>query len=305
MAVALATAVVGAFLLERSASGLRDSWEDLRESSELESELDDALAQLRQAWPGQPGTDEDAAQALEKLSLVVERLPPSEEASKVRIAVTMLSNLNPGDSAQPSLELLDTAHAELRDAEHIRQSDRYARELSTLRWIILGQTLGFVLLINALLAMIVRASRLIIEPVENLVQATRSVAQGEYDVRVDTDVGGELDALASAFNTMAGELAQAEANRLETMRQAAVTINHELNNAIAALDMQLDLIARDSARGRSIDAPIDRAREAIGRIGRTTESLRKVRRIVLTQYAGGETMLDLTRSSEADDSSSA
>lgn len=306
VALALATAVAGAILLERSAAQLGAIWEDWLDSSGLDSALNGAILQLREAGfvDGQRES-ELTARATASIRAALAELPASDEARLIRGALDDLTagEARPATPAarESALTALAAAHAALRDAERARLSHRQAAALATLRGVILGLTLGFALLINALVAMILRAFRLIIEPVEELVQATKDVARGRYSARVRTASAGEFGALARAFNSMAQDLERSEASRVETMRQAAASINHELNNAIASLDMQLDLISRASARGRPIESSILRARGAIARIGKTTETLRRVKRIVLTQYAGGETMLDLARSSQAED----
>jgi|GEM_PF-4239000 len=168
-----------------------------------------------------------------------------------------------------------------------------------LRVILFGMTVAFIVLINLSLFAILRASKVFIDPVEELVQATRTLATGELSARVSERRADEFGELARAFNDMAINLQHQESKRLETMRQAALAVNHELNNAIHILSLQVDTLARTSGDAQSMSEPLDRIRKALARITKTLDSLKRVRRIVLTDYVAGVSMLDIERSSRA------
>lgn len=70
-------------------------------------------------------------------------------------------------------------------------------------------------------------------PLTKLSQATQKVAQGDFDVRVDIDAGGEIGALSTSFNTMASEISRlmketAEKARMETELATAKTVQETL-----------------------------------------------------------------------------
>ena len=75
-------------------------------------------------------------------------------------------------------------------------------------------------------------------------------------------------------------------------------MNHELNNAMATIELQLGML------GRRADDPQTERRlrtiaESLTRMKDTVQSLKNIRRIVLTDYGQGMKMLDLARSATA------
>ena len=105
----------------------------------------------------------------------------------------------------------------------------------------------------------------------------------------------EFDELANAYNMLAEHLEQTEKRRIETLGQVAIAINHELNNAMGSIELQLGMLGRKSSdphaerRLRTIQQGLARMRDAV-------QALKSVRRIVLTDYSPGMKMLDLERS---------
>jgi two-component system nitrogen regulation sensor histidine kinase NtrY len=93
------------------------------------------------------------------------------------------------------------------------------------------------------------ASR-VIRPVEQLASAAREVANGHWDVRLD-DIRstGEIAALASAFETMTGQLVDhrerlVQAERVAAWRELARRLAHELKNPLFPLRITLDNLRR-------------------------------------------------------------
>jgi signal transduction histidine kinase len=102
--------------------------------------------------------------------------------------------------------------------------------------------------------------------------------------------------LAQAFNHLAGQLQENERRKIETLGQVALTLNHELNNAMATIEMQLALLRRPANDKQAIEKCLRQIHENLQRMAKVVESLRQVRRIVLTDYLGGMKMLDLEQS---------
>lgn len=160
----------------------------------------------------------------------------------------------------------------------------------------LGLGIVFILVINATVMVMSRMVSMIVKPVDTLVDASRRLAREEFGHRVELDRSDEFAELAGAYNALADQLQQNEQRKVETLHQVARTLNHELNNAIAVIELQITHLAR---RTRGDDAQAERLREihrTLERISRTVRALTHVRRIVLTDYTSGVSMLDLDRS---------
>jgi nitrogen fixation/metabolism regulation signal transduction histidine kinase len=93
------------------------------------------------------------------------------------------------------------------------------------------------------------ASR-VTQPVEQLAEAARSVAAGNWDVRLDgLRASGEIRALAQAFETMTHQLVDhrerlLQAERVAAWRELARRLAHELKNPLFPLRVTLDNLRR-------------------------------------------------------------
>jgi two-component system sensor histidine kinase CpxA len=90
-------------------------------------------------------------------------------------------------------------------------------------------------------------SRLMTNRLKDLQQASRKLARGDLDVRIDVrDRGGdETDELARDFNSMAGQLQQ----RMQAQKQLLSDVSHELRSPIARLRVALALAQEDPQQG--------------------------------------------------------
>ncbi|MEE2885969.1 MAG: sensor histidine kinase [Planctomycetota bacterium] len=98
------------------------------------------------------------------------------------------------------------------------------------------------------------SSRAIIRPVRRLSEATRQVAQGNLDARVDQLGGDELSDLGRAFNTMASDLMENRERLVEAERQSAWAemarqIAHEIKNPLTPMRMSAQLMQRARREG--------------------------------------------------------
>lgn len=169
---------------------------------------------------------------------------------------------------------------------------------SRFKWLVLGMSVIFLLLINASVLVFMRAAGMILGPVDKLVNASRELAKEHFHHRVEMDAGDEFAELGAAYNHLAEQLQANEAKRLETLGMAATALNHELNNAMGLIELQLKLLQRRASDHEAVEKCLRRIGEAIERMTRTVESLKHVRRIVLTDYVRGTKMLDLERSTQ-------
>lgn len=211
----------------------------------------------------------------------------------------------------------DAARAALNGAMALRQAvsqisadvqdrfdHRHAQVTARLRWWAFGLGLAFLLVINLSIMVIIRAAGMILKPVDELVEASRHLAAEEFNYRVPVHRRDEFGELARATNRMAEQLSLNEQRRYEMLQQIARTLNHELNNAISIIDLQLRLIERHGS-ARAADGAneqrLQQIHETLRKMSRTVASLTRVRKVVLTDYVGDVKMVDLQRSIEADD----
>jgi signal transduction histidine kinase len=171
-----------------------------------------------------------------------------------------------------------------------------------LKWIVLGLSAAFLLLINASAVVLVRAAGVVLNPVERLVRASRELAAERFEHRVALDRDeGEFGELARAYNQLAEQLQANERKRIEVLGMAALTLNHELNNAMGTIELQLQLVKSRSADAARVETCLRRIGDGLARMSGVVESLKHVKRIVLTDYLEGTKMLDLRKSTEEED----
>ena len=173
--------------------------------------------------------------------------------------------------------------------------------IGKLRMVAIGLGLVFVVVLNASIIVLGRMTSMILKPVDKLVDASRCLAREDFSHRVQLDRRDEFGELARAYNSLAEQLQCNEERKIETLHQVARTLNHELNNAIAIIQLQLIMFERGGKNGNQLQA--ERLREihaALARMSRIVIDLTRVRRIILTDYISGVKMLDLERSVEVE-----
>ena len=218
-----------------------------------------------------------------------------------------------GTAQEPSLALARNRDA-LSLAVQIRQEvvelSRYAADHGQLeqsqitarfKWLVLGLSIIFMVLINASVIVLLRMAGMILNPVDKLVAASRELAAERFEHRVELDQKDEFGELARAYNGLAAQLQLNEQRRLDTLGLVATTLNHELNNAMAIIELQLQLLSRRAADGGApVENCLRRIHEGLERMGKTVESLKHIKRIVLTDYVEGTKMLDLEQSTRTE-----
>lgn len=191
----------------------------------------------------------------------------------------------------------------LSRAIHAHAHEEQEALVRWMRWLVLGLAIVFLLVINAAVLLLLRVGAMVLSPIDKLVKASRELAAERFDYRVSVDQNDEFDELARAYNQLAGALQANERRRLETLGHVATTLNHELNNAMAMIELQLQLLARRAAEGlgEPMEKCLRRIHEGLERMAKTVEALKHIKRIVLTDYAQGMKMLDLRRSTEEEE----
>ncbi len=198
---------------------------------------------------------------------------------------------------------LNLRHAAGMLSRYMRDHSRGEQEevVSRFRWLVLGLSISFVVLINIAVVLLLRIAGLVLRPVDKLVEATRIIASGNLAARVALDQRDEFGELACAYNSMAQRLDDNERKRLEIISQIALTMNHELNNAMSIIELQLQLLARRTEGSPAQEQCLRQIRSGLERMSQTVASLKHIRRVILTDYLPGTKMLDLTRSIQAED----
>lgn len=211
--------------------------------------------------------------------------------------------------AQPALvaEILANSSALQREVMQLSQIARRhvgAEQVAlsrNLRALIIGLTAAALVMVNITVIVLLRTAGMILRPVGELVEGSRQLGRERFDFRVRVDQEDEFGELARAFNRLADELATNEQRKVEALHHLAVTLNHELNNILGIITLQLSLLDRRSGGDPMLTNHLHQIHENLGRMERTIASLRNVRRVVLTDYMPGEKMLDLPRSVADDD----
>jgi two-component system nitrogen regulation sensor histidine kinase NtrY len=93
------------------------------------------------------------------------------------------------------------------------------------------------------------ASSRVTRPVEQLAEAAREVAAGNWNTQVAVDSSDELGALAESFNLMTGELLEqrerlVQAERVAAWRELARRLAHELKNPLFPLQLTVENMVR-------------------------------------------------------------
>ncbi len=132
------------------------------------------------------------------------------------------------------------------------------------RWLVLGLTIVFLLVINLSIVALLRMASVVLRPVEKLVEATRQLGQENFGYRVQLDQKDEFDELANSYNRLATQLQANEQRKLETLGQVALTLNHELNTAIAIIELQSELLNRQAGGNARIEKCARQIHESLG-----------------------------------------
>jgi HAMP domain-containing protein len=167
-----------------------------------------------------------------------------------------------------------------------------------LRNIVTAIALVALVMLNAAVLLLLHVSQLVLRPVDQLIEATKQLGQERFNYRVRVEQHDEFDQLAAAYNAMASQLELSEQRKMETLRQAAVALSHDLNNAMGIITLQLTKMGRQSEENPLVRQQLQLAQQNLSRMADTVQSLHRIRRIVLTDYMPGQQMLDLARSLE-------
>ncbi|MHC4217385.1 MAG: HAMP domain-containing protein [Planctomycetota bacterium] len=290
-----------------------------------EQSISGVEAQLQQLQR-EPGSPPDAALAAvtalgEHIDMLVtsELLPEEAQASSARLreqvpeldrhlaAFAGADDRGARDAALiPALgaaAILRSDIAELNRVTFEQSAQEHQALLRKFRGAAFVVGIGFLVLLNVSIIVVLRAAIMVLKPVNALVEASRRLGREEFDHRVAEDRTDEFGELAKAYNGLAEQLQSNEERKVETLQQVARTLNHELNNAISTIELQLTVVDRRQGDDKTLTQPLRHIHQTLGRMSDTIDALKRVRKIVLTDYLSGVKMLDLERSVAEDDPS--
>jgi len=93
--------------------------------------------------------------------------------------------------------------------------------------------------------------KLVVRPVEALMEGTRRVAQGDLTTTIKVDGHHELGSLAKSFNEMTRQIADTRLQLTQADKLASVGIAHEINNPLTGVLTYASLLAKRLPEGDS------------------------------------------------------
>lgn len=145
-------------------------------------------------------------------------------------------------------------------------------------WVVLG-ALGLGL-VGLALVVADRMGRAVVDPINDLVEATHRLGKGELTVAVEPGGPSELAGVGAAFNTLTGRVS----TLMDRERETAADISHRLRTPLTALRLDIE------ALGRSVDVTrLDRDVDELERV--VSHVINEARRSVRD---GGGVVADLS-----------
>jgi HAMP domain-containing protein len=277
--------------LEASIVVSREVLEDAALSEDAARRLiADAGARVRAAYErvgAEPIASGEASESYGRIGRMLDGIAPPE----VWLEGTGLASWR--QNAPGFVDALLAEVAVVRRLDRAAAGDRQLAITRDLRGLIIGLTVAALIALNVTIVLLLSTGEMIVRPVEALVEHSEALAREEFDHRVETPGAGEFGALAESYNALAERLSLNEQRKMEVLQQVGVSLNHELNNVINIIELQLESLDRHARGDEALRQKLTRIGENLHRIARTVASLKDVRRIVVTEYAEGMTMLDL------------
>lgn len=82
------------------------------------------------------------------------------------------------------------------------------------------------------------STRYLVQPIAQLTEATKRIAQGEYDIRLNTSRRDEIGQLASRFQTMSRALARSD----QAKRDFVANVSHEIHTPLSSIQGFADML---------------------------------------------------------------
>ena len=123
-----------------------------------------------------------------------------------------------------------------------------------------------------------------------MADATRSYASGDFSPRIDIERNDEIGELATAFNTMAGSLAQLESSR----RSFVANVSHELKTPMTTIGGFIDGILDGTIPAMEQEYYLDIVSKEVKRLSRIVVSMLNLSKIEAGQLEMNFTNVNLS-----------
>ncbi len=124
-----------------------------------------------------------------------------------------------------------------KNLDAIQQKNDHAQQTAS-RVIFYMITIGVISTLMAL-GLLIKYPGYIVEPIRELIERIKKIADQNYDQRLEFETGDEYEELAEAFNTMATRLQEYESSNLAKLRsekQRIEAIINQMNEVVIGLD---------------------------------------------------------------------
>lgn len=251
----------------------------------LAGRMDDILGQVLDARTqaatqvGRTTSSTELVTALSDAGIpAVVRFPDGRE-ERTEPGSRLFDRLPPDADAASALQ--DTAVVELADGTQVEVLVSRGGATSTLRRVLVFETIGSLLAVGLAVVLLHRAARLVTRPIDRMVDVADDIADGQTDLRLDpSDPSTEVGRMAAALDRVVAALDEALESTRQAERRSRVFLAdaaHQMRTPVAGLrasaetlltapatperDRLLESVTREADRiGRLVDALLDMAR---------------------------------------------
>jgi signal transduction histidine kinase/HAMP domain-containing protein len=180
---------------------------------------------------------------------LAERIAPARRSARALARHPTISTSR--RSATGRLRVVRPAMRDLAIRQGARREDGRREARRGTRTAVIAIGLGAGLALVAVLAFLTLLIRTMRRPLDDLVEATRRMAGGDLQVRVQADGPRELAALGESFNVMSADLAAAGAS-VESQRQRLATTIESLGDGLVICDARDFVSAMNPRAGQLV-----------------------------------------------------
>lgn len=138
------------------------------------------------------------------------------------------------------------------------------------------------------------------KPIKSIYTGLQIYRKGNLDHQIQTNNIDEFGQLAKSLNEMAADLKnlmnmQAKSEQLATISQMAVSLNHEINNPLAAMVMAMGLLETrlKLQKDKELVSVLTLINEQINRIKELINNINNITEPVIEEYVSGTKMLKI------------